>query len=87
MEAQPPVIVTLEVANAEVYRILMTEEDDIRIARDLLAGKQAPGIPNGRVIYGHNGGVNRGYNWSIDSSDVEWAEAAIELCDGLPSAV
>jgi hypothetical protein len=81
-----PIVVTIDV-HGETYRILMTESRDIEIARDLLAGKEAPGIPNGRVIYGDDGEVNTGYRWHIDPADVEWADGTIELCDGLPSAV
>ena len=81
------VVVTLKVADSETYRILMTDADDIAIARALLAGEDAPGIPNGLVVYGSDGDINAGYDWHIDPSNVEWAEAAIEGCDGLPSAV
>ncbi len=88
LEDQPgPVVVTLMVADSETYRILLTHEDDIAIARSLLAGEPAPGIPNGLVVRDGPGGVNTGYSWHIDPDDIEWADGAIELCDGLPSAV
>ena len=80
------VVVTIDV-HGETYRILMTEADDIEVARDLLAGKDRPGIPNGLVVFGDDGGVNKGYSWHIDPADVEWAHDTIELCEGLPSAV
>ena len=87
--ASPPtqagVIVTVA-AGGETYRILLTEADDIAIARDLLAGKASSNIPNGRVVRGA-AGVNTGYSWHIDPNDVEWAEMTIELCDGKPSDV
>lgn len=80
------VVVTVRVADAETFRILLTEPDDIAVARDLLAGRQAPGIPNGRVIRG-DPGVNAGYSWHLDPNDFEWADMAVEVCDGRPSDV
>ena len=85
--ATGPVVVTLLVADSETYRIKLTQPDDIANAYALLAGEPAPGIPNGRIDYGGDGGVNKGFAWHIDPEDVEWADGAIELCDGLPSAV
>jgi hypothetical protein len=81
------VIATVRVADAETFRILLTEPEDISIARELLAGMPAPGIPNGRVLRDGNGGVNTGYTWHIDPADIEWADSTIEVCDGLPSDV
>jgi predicted small secreted protein len=46
------VVVTLRVADAEEYRIRLTDPDDIGIAQKLLAGQSAPRIPNGRVVRG-----------------------------------
>ena len=86
-EPSGPVIVTLRVADAESYKILMTEPDDIAIAEDLLAGTEAPRIPNGRVVRDGDGGVNAGYGWHIDPADLEWADSTTEVCDGLPSDV
>jgi hypothetical protein len=80
------VIVTIEVADGERYRILLTDSDDIAIARDLLAGREAPSIPNGRVIRG-DPGVNVGYSWQIDPSAFEWADVTTEVCDGTPADV
>jgi hypothetical protein len=81
------VIVTIEVAGTETYSILLTEPDDIATAEDLLAGTNAPGIPNGRVVRDGDGDVNAGYGWHIDPADVEWADGTTEVCDGLPSDV
>jgi hypothetical protein len=81
------VIVTLEVAGNETYRIRLTEPGDIATARDLLAGNEAPGIPNGLVVRDGDGGVNTGYGWHIDPADIDWADTTIEVCDGLPSDV
>jgi hypothetical protein len=81
------VVVTLEVAGSEMYRIRMTDPSDIAIARDLLAGNPAPAIPNGLVVRDGDGGVNTGYGWHIDPADIEWADITTEVCDGLPSDV
>lgn len=80
------VIVTIRVVG-ETYRVLLTDPADIAVARDLLAGKEAPRIPNGKVVRGDDGGVNAGYSWHIDPSDFEWADVTIEVCDGKPSDV
>lgn len=80
-----PVIATFEVVD-EAYRILLTDPADIAVARRLLAGTEAPSIPNGLVLRGDSG-VNDGYTWSIDPDDVEFADSTIEVCDGLPSDV
>ena len=80
------VIVTIRVID-ETYRIRLVEPADIAVARDLLAGREGPRIPNGRVVRGDDGGVNTGYSWHIDPHDVEWADVTTEVCDGTPSDV
>jgi hypothetical protein len=80
------VVVTLRVADAEEYRIRLTNPDDIAIAQKLLAGVVAPHIPNGRVVRG-DADVNVGYSWHIDSASVEFADTTTEVCDGRPSEV
>src|SRR5262249_42261160 len=80
------VVVTVRVADAEEYRIRLTDPADIGIAQKLLAGEEAPSIPNGRVVRG-NPDVNVGYSWHIDPASVEFADTATEVCDGRPSDV
>src|SRR4029453_16272823 len=80
------VVVTVRVADAEKYRIRLTDSDDIAIAQKLLAGESAPGIPNGQVVRGESD-VNVGYSWHIDPGSVEFADTATEVCDGRPSDV
>jgi hypothetical protein len=80
------VVVTLRVADAEQYRIRLTEPDDIAIAQKLLMGEAAPGIPNGRVVRG-DPEVNIGYSWHIDPATIEFVDTTIEVCDGRPSDV
>lgn len=81
------VVVTFRVADSEEYRVLLTDAADIAIAEQLLAGEEAPRIPNGRIVRDGDGGVNTGYSWHIDPGSVEFAEVTIEVCDGLPSYV
>jgi hypothetical protein len=66
--------------------VLLVQRADIRIARALLRGEQAPSIPNGRVVRG-DPGVNVGWSWHIDPAGFEFADATTEVCDGLPSYV
>ena len=80
------VVVTFRVADTEQYKIRVTDPANIEIARQLLAGKTDPLIPNGKVIRG-NPDVNVGYSWHIDPASVEFADMATEVCDGLPSDV
>jgi hypothetical protein len=78
-------VVTIRVHD-ETYRVRLTDPADVAVARDLLAGKEGPRIPNGRIVRG-DPDVNTGYSWHIDPGDFEWVEVTIELCDGLPSYV
>jgi hypothetical protein len=80
------VVVTFRVADAESYKIHLTDPADIEIARKLLAAEEAPTIPNGVVVRG-SADVNVGYSWHIDPASVEFADSTIEVCDGLPSDV
>lgn len=80
------VVVTFRVAGTEEYRIRLSDPADIEVARKLLAGEEAPGIPNGVVVWG-DPGVNVGYSWHIDPDSLEFAEITMEVCDGLPSDV
>ena len=79
------VVVTFLVIDQE-FRIELTDPVDIDIARRLLGGEEAPGIPNGIVVRG-DPGVNTGYSWHIDPDSVEFADVTTEVCDGLPSDV
>jgi hypothetical protein len=80
------VVVTVRVADAEEYRLRLTDPDDIGIAQQLLAGEAAPRIPNGRVVRGEVD-VNVGYSWHIDPASIEFVDVATEVCDGRPSDV
>jgi hypothetical protein len=80
------VVVTLRVVAVEEYKIRLIDPADIAIARQLLAGEAAPGIPNGVVVRG-DPDINVGYSWHIDLESVEFADFTVEVCDGLPSDV
>src|SRR4029453_19446406 len=80
------VVVTVRVADAEEYRLRLTDPQDIGVAQKLLAGEAAPGISNGRMVRGEVD-VNVGYSWHIDPASVEFADTATEVCDGRPSDV
>ena len=79
-----PIVVTFEVVD-ERFKALLTDPADIQIARRLLAGEEAPSIPNGRIV--RETSVNAGYSWSLDPNDIEFADVTVEECDGLPSDV
>ena len=78
-------IVTFEVAG-EMYRVLLTAPQTIAIAQRLLAGEEAPSIPNGIVVRG-DPSVNTGWTWHIDPASLEFADITTEVCDGRPSFV
>jgi hypothetical protein len=80
-----PVVVTFEVSGDERFKVLLTDPADIDIARRLLAGEDAPGIPSGRIL--HDPGVNTGYSWSLDPGDITFTDETDEDCDGSPSDV
>lgn len=79
-------IVTIRVIDEE-YRIELVTPESIENARMLLAGEEAPSIPNGVVLRDGDGGVNEPWSWHIDPESLEWADFTIEVCDGLPSDV
>lgn len=72
---------TFAVAN-ETFRVQLVGVPQIEAARAAYAGGSA-NIPNGRIVAG--AGVNTGWSWHL--VDVEFAEVAMELCDGRPSDV
>jgi hypothetical protein len=74
-------IVTFQLLN-ETFRVRLTSPVQIAAARAAQAGGRAR-IPNGRIVAGTD--VNTGWSWHLD--DVEFAEATVEVCDGLPSHV
>jgi hypothetical protein len=84
--AADPMVVTFEVIGGERFKARLTDPVDIAVAQQLLAGEDAPSIPNGLVVRGVTD-VNEGYTWSLDPDDFEFADVTIEVCDGIPSDV
>jgi len=74
-------VVTFRVVN-ETFRVLLTSPEQLAAARAAQAGSRAR-IPLGRIVSGTQ--VNTGWSWHLE--DVMFAEATIEVCDGLPSHV
>ncbi len=74
-------VVTFAVGS-ETFRVALITTDQVAAARAAQSGGRAR-IPLGRVVAGTQ--VNTGWSWHLE--EVEFAEAAIELCDGRPSDV
>ncbi|MEO7908725.1 MAG: hypothetical protein ABIV47_03650 [Roseiflexaceae bacterium] len=83
---QSGVVVTFRVANDQQSKLRLTKDADIANARKLLAGEEAPRIPNGVVVRG-DPEVNTGYTWHINPARIEFADMTTKVCDGLPSDV
>jgi hypothetical protein len=66
----------------ETFRVWLTAQEDIDAAKAARAGGPAR-IPNGRIV----AGTRFNYGWSWHLVQVEFAEVAMELCDGRPSDV
>jgi hypothetical protein len=66
----------------ETFRVELVDAGQVAAARAAQAGGRA-NIPNARIVPGT--GVNVGWSWHVE--DVEFVEAAVELCDGRPSDV
>ncbi len=79
------VIVTFQV-EAEQFKVLLTDPVDVAIAAALLAGDEAPTIPNGLIVR-DGPGVNAPWSWHLDPDSIEFADVTVEVCDGLPSHV
>jgi hypothetical protein len=67
---------------SESFRVRLVTPEQVRAAEAARAGGTAR-IPVGRIVAGTD--VNTGWSWHL--VDVSFAEATIELCDGLPSFV
>jgi hypothetical protein len=81
------VLATFEV-EGERFRVWTTNPQTIHDLRDLQQGTSTANIPNGRILRGPGRARhNAPYHWHLDPQDIDMAEVAIELCDGLPSYV
>lgn len=82
-----PAVVTFEVAGAGEYRIELITDEQVEHVKELLAGGEEGRIPVGTVVRDDDGGVNAPWTWHIDPETLEFADATIEVCDGLPEYV
>jgi hypothetical protein len=79
-------IVTFEIAGGERFKLELTDASLVAHAQDLLAGKDVPSIPVGTIVRG-DPGPNAPWSWHLDPASIEFADATIEVCDGVPSDV
>lgn len=82
-----PAVVTFEVAGQGEYRIELITDEQVEHVKELLAGGEEGRIPLGTVVRDDDGGVNAPWTWHIDPKTLEFADMAIEVCDGLPEYV
>lgn len=69
----------------ETFVLRVRDAETIRLAREALEGRRQM-FPIGPLLMG-DGGFNAPWSWHLDPDQVRMTEAAIELCDGLPSYV
>jgi hypothetical protein len=78
-------VVTFEVADGSRYKVLLTDPADLTIVAALADGRDAPSIPNGRIV--HETGVNTDWSWSIDPADFDFVDVTDGSCDGTPQEI
>jgi hypothetical protein len=82
-----PTVATFEVAGGpQTYKIELATPELIQHAKDLMGGSEDARIPIGRIVR-DDPGLNEPWSWHIDPSTLEFADATIEVCDGLPEYV
>ena len=69
----------------EQFVMRVRDPETIRLAREHLQGRNNR-FPLGPLRRG-DGGFNAPWSWHFDPAEVRLTEAAIEVCDGLPSYV
>ncbi len=84
--ASEPTVATFEVAGQQTYRIELATPELIQHVKDLMAGSEEGRIPIGTIVR-DDPSVNEPWSWHIDPSTLEFADATIEVCDGLPEYV
>ena len=84
---QAPAVVTFDVAGQGEYSIELVSDELIAHVAELQAGGEEGRIPVGRIVRDGDGGVNAPWSWHIDPATLEFADATIEVCDGLPEYV
>jgi hypothetical protein len=82
-----PTVATFEVAGGpQTFKIELATPELIQHAKDLMAGSEEARIPLGRIVR-DDPSVNEPWSWHIDPATLEFADATIEVCDGLPEYV
>ncbi len=79
-------VATFQVAGDQTYKIALDTPELVKHAEELLAGKEVPAIPVGKIVRGSSS-VNAPWSWHIDPSTLHFADFTTEVCDGLPSYV
>ena len=79
-------VVTFEVADQGTYKIELITPEQIAHVKELMAGSEEGRIPVGTIVR-DDPGVNAPWSWHIDPQTLEFADATIEVCDGLPEYV
>lgn len=82
-----PAVVTFEVAGTQSYKIRLDAQAQVDHVVELMNGGEDGRIPNGKIVRDGDGGVNAPWSWHIDPATLEFADATIEVCDGLPEYV
>jgi hypothetical protein len=70
----------------ETYKIELATPELVEHVKQLMAGDEVAGIPNGIVVR-DDAGPNKPWSWHIDPASLEFADFTTEVCDGLPSDV
>ena len=70
----------------ETYKIELATPELVEHVKQLMAGDEVAGIPNGVVVRDESG-PNAPWSWHIDPASLEFADFTTEVCDGLPSDV
>jgi hypothetical protein len=81
-----PTVATFEVAGQQTFKIELATPELIQHAKDLMAGSEEGRIPVGLIVR-DDPSVNAPWSWHIDPATLEFADATIEVCDGLPEYV
>jgi hypothetical protein len=81
-----PAVVTFSVAGQEEFKVELATDELVDHAKALLEGESIAAIPIGTVVR-DDPSVNTDWSWHIDPTTFSFADATIEVCDGLPSHV
>jgi hypothetical protein len=66
----------------DTMRIAISDTAAIRLARQFVTTGQGPKLPIGRIVRG--AGIDPRYPFHFEPASVQFADFAIEVCDGAP---